>query len=691
MINEVCEEREDYIAHHPPPFAHSYPHSPRRQSAPSPRLLSTKLPPPLPLPGSITEFRAWANINGVHRDAFTNGQPDALSLPTQRGHSPSFSSFLSTSAHQSSTSAQSPDPKSIPASHQYQQQYQQQQPHHQPQSHSQNFRSLSLSPSQPPLTLNATIYQNRSPTPGSLERRTSWDGTAPNALMTAGGNYDVHRLFQDHSNDIELPPTSPASSPASLPHLPSNSAANLETNQFPTLTSTSNYRLEQYQHTESVSPYQPSAYLLSPLPVSLDGRLQPQPPFLQRPHQWNSSHPSQQTSTGQHYFTNPSTSPIPETSSLPRNYHSSNYRSPAPIFPEADREAIVLANSITFGNFGSNPGIYSYGSMLHSASSTTASATPSPTFNRSNNSLPVRSESGTKFDSRSDSTEEACLTWGTSRGADRRGRRDAEVPRGTSNDEEIDTLELKQRRRGRSVPMRLDYDSRDIAMLKFGQVETEFFMPREEIYKVTEGRDKLEAVAATATNFSAFNATDSRSESTATMSVTDSRSRTISTPTDVNSSLPSISPSMKPTSTFSSSPPPVSIRSIPSTPPVNFPANTNLPAEGIPLVVIHAGTADSASKLSPAGPMLAPVSKVALSFASAVKSAAISNYPTSTVVSSDAGIVSASNVKCSSGVMRLERKRGAASGKKLTCVAPAKSRAVTLKLGGSVEPKISER
>lgn len=179
------------------------------------------------------------------------------------------------------------------------------------------------------------VYGGRAPPPASigipsLERRVSWDGSGasttptPGATSVAGGpasagatGYDLHRFFQNQPGDNPVHLVEPRSA------VTAPSSPDLGSSMY-------------YSHNQG--------FFGGP------GR---------SPYRYNGA-PAGYPAPARHGASLPR---IGATTALRHLPPFGGYASvaPAPIFPEEDREAIALANSITFGNFASN-GPSSYGS-----------------------------------------------------------------------------------------------------------------------------------------------------------------------------------------------------------------------------------------------------------------------------------------------------------------------------------------
>lgn len=330
VINDVCEEREDYLVPHPP-----VDHRPttRRRSAPSPRMFPNSAhglphPPPLvPPPAGSTaqDFRMWAAMNGVQPHPNATGSLDPRAFVREQ--------VVGLSAADSSGSALDDawDPTS---------------PSVYPSSNAGASPSPSLAASQKP---GASGHRppTASPAAPSLDRRLSWDGSSATAPPPTAG-YDLHRFFQNQPGDSNATTATSAASIVSTSPSAASAATHAEPGGPPpraAMTAPSSPDLG------SQSYYTNGGFMSGgPAPGrsyyrygsnSLGPRASGMPP---RHHYGTASHhhySSQQYSQQQHHL-----------------HHSGHHAaggwngvSPAPIFPEEDREAIALANSITFGNF----------------------------------------------------------------------------------------------------------------------------------------------------------------------------------------------------------------------------------------------------------------------------------------------------------------------------------------------------
>ncbi|KAK4048449.1 hypothetical protein OIV83_004795 [Microbotryomycetes sp. JL201] len=317
IINDVCEERDDQLMHHPPV---DHRPSPRRRSAPSPRMMphpGSGLPHPPPLvpppsglpPTGVQDFRYWAALNGVAQSgqrldprvfardrSAGGGAPGTLSLdgsavddswdPTT-GTS-SFESLPTSPVHLASASFGG--------------------------SWYRNPQSGMHSPLQQPKTpVGSNTLRNGQEHPAangssapSLERRSSWDGTGP--ATGSATSYDLHRFFQNPSSSGKTSSNASSNQAGPTSHVVEPRSA-MTAPSSPDLLPQNYYSIGGFMHGPG------------------------------RPHYRYSGYP-----VGSRLGSLPTRSP----------YGSTHHRmawGPAPIFPEEDREAVALANSITFGSF----------------------------------------------------------------------------------------------------------------------------------------------------------------------------------------------------------------------------------------------------------------------------------------------------------------------------------------------------
>lgn len=487
IVNEVCEEREDFLVPHPPPSSNyntgSAP-SPRRRSAPpsgsyppqhpSPNMYSAI--PPITTTQGMEDFRIWAAKNGVNSSASSSSMANSVSaldtsVHSQRGqdvfeptspgypHAPQRPSPLMLNAHFYTPSGISSNLR---------------RPLHQP--------MLSQQPGALPDALFSRSQPNSIPcSPPWMERRVSWDGAAsttptgttpvPAPTVNGGGppaasGYDLHKSFQNQRT--EPPATSIITTPTMS-----------QENQF------------QFQNGPGRSPYR-YATLTEPRQSNqriLSASLPPRPPYPFP----SSSLPS----TPSHYYQQPQ--------------HSAQ---PFAIFPIEDRETIIQANSITFGNFDSTlPNFFPF-PYPHIANSIAAS-TPTTVYSSPlmGHSRGLRSGLEDHFDSEN---------------GERRGRRlsaSGELDLREHSDEGELTIPHNglhgiisngigmgmggmngSRARGRSMPQLVRLSTvtqggegkeRDIALVKFGEVETEFFLPFFAPWRPTESLTTTDEAEAT--------------------------------------------------------------------------------------------------------------------------------------------------------------------------------------------------
>ncbi|KAL8291391.1 hypothetical protein RQP46_002369 [Phenoliferia psychrophenolica] len=329
IIRELCEEREDSILPHPPsplqpPLRESrdrYAASPRRRSAPSPRLGASQTQ--VPLPSVMSDFRAWAAMHGVNGAAglgtggVAYGRGGPLDTPAQGQQGGSGTGTNPIAALDEAWEQLSP------SSLAYSQLY----PHHPPPNqyhasssssssshqHSNNNNSNSNNSHSHPSSNSNSSSQRRHPPdsrrphlssasaksasrpaspPPSLERRVSWDGSG--SASTTPNGYDFHRFFQNQPGDE-------SNGAAAHPHPhPAQLRSTLTAPSSPDLGSALHYSAFG-----STYRYQGHPHVVGP-------RLS--------------------KSAGPARYTAPPSST-------------------GAIFPEQDREALAIANSITFGNF----------------------------------------------------------------------------------------------------------------------------------------------------------------------------------------------------------------------------------------------------------------------------------------------------------------------------------------------------
>ncbi|BGP19910.1 hypothetical protein JCM10213_008615 [Rhodosporidiobolus nylandii] len=408
LLNSLCEEREDYLlihpadspypSHHHPyhPHAHPHPHSspqhlapqapksPRRRSAPSPRLNPQQqyAHQPPPMQHSQREHPLWAAAHGA---GAVLSQPHAV----QPGGSVAGGSRAGTPTPPSEAAegrrealgedadgsgalgeALTPTPGAGPQLHPPPASLHPAAPLRPP-SGSANGRATPVNSMSA-----ASSVAGGSP---RLERRSSFDAMsaggaskAPSvagsaaAGAAAGGAYDLHRFFQNpvssSTSDVGGPTASSSSSAAA--HLNPRTVS-LTAPSSPDMAASSAYfaghppaygyaARQQYRYASSSS-----TAAAAPYSSHVGPRLAASVP--RNPH------------TAHHAYTNPyASAPAPAyplSSSTSSTASASSYTTaatnlggystsaaatpaaPAPIFPEEDREAIALANSITFGNF----------------------------------------------------------------------------------------------------------------------------------------------------------------------------------------------------------------------------------------------------------------------------------------------------------------------------------------------------
>ncbi|KAM0786095.1 hypothetical protein ACM66B_006906 [Microbotryomycetes sp. NB124-2] len=371
IINDVCEERDEQLIQHPPV---DHRPSPRRRSAPSPRVMphpGAGLPHPPPLvpppsglpPTGVQDFRYWAAINGVApagqgldprvfaRDHPSSTSTDTLALDgsaVDDGWDPvtgttSYDSCPTSPNHLASASfggsMYRPSQSSLRSPMQHSQA-----PDGSMSSHRSNGQQSAGNGANAP----------------SLERRSSWDGTG--SATGSSASYNLHRFFQNPSSSADTSSNASSSQGGgSTSHVVEPRSA-MTAPSSPDLLPQNYYSMGGFMHGPGRPHYRYSGYPVGSRLGSLPTR----------------SH-----------------------------YGSSHHRmawGPAPIFPEEDREAVALANSITFGSFPSPAsmranGPYSplVGSNAIGLSSNPIDETrrggpPSQTNNGSSVASPARSE-----------------------------------------------------------------------------------------------------------------------------------------------------------------------------------------------------------------------------------------------------------------------------------------------------------
>ncbi|GAA5920729.1 hypothetical protein JCM6882_001978, partial [Rhodosporidiobolus microsporus] len=431
VINSLCEEREDYLlihpadapyphqhqphhphAYHPPPHHQPHPHppphshaqhlqpqapkSPRRRSAPSPRMGPSAYTPglhhqPQQLHPQRGEHPLWAAAtNGA---AAVLAQPGGAAVPPSRAgtSAPPSEADEQDDAETAGEAQDARTPTGAGSSA------------HAPALHPPPASLHQAAPRRPPSSYGGSdAGRDQTPTLAStaslaaglpgLERRSSWDGMreaspAPGAVAgsaagngasaaaaggggagaAAGGAYDLHRFFQNPPSssvsDVGGPTASTSSSSASAALSHPRGSVSLTAPSSPDMAASSAYfagHPPAYGYAGRPA-YRYASTPGAPYSSHVGPRLAASVP--RNPH------------TAHHAFTNPyASAPAPAypLSSSASSSSSSSYAmatshlgyaslngsvtsnglpAPAPIFPEEDREAIALANSITFGNF----------------------------------------------------------------------------------------------------------------------------------------------------------------------------------------------------------------------------------------------------------------------------------------------------------------------------------------------------
>lgn len=344
VINDVCEEREDYLVPHPPV---EYRPAARRRSAPSPRMFPSghalPHPPPLVPPPSVSatqDFRLWAAMNGVqapHQLAGGAGiDPRAFvreQQPLIDGGSALDDGWdpTSPSVYPSSAAGLSPSP-----------------------SMSAQRTSGSATPS---AAQTGGQGQSRpppaSPNVPALDRRLSWDGSS-GATPTVSSGYDLHRFFQNQPAESSSTTASASASTSTSSAVPTTEnglppRAAMTAPSSPDLGSQSYYTNGGFMGAAgpSRSYYRYGSHSLGP-------RMPPRHHYGTASHQHYTGH---QHGHGMH------------------THGAWAGVSPAPIFPEEDREAVAMANTITFGNFPAP----SYGGRPSGSGAISSSAAASTT------------------------------------------------------------------------------------------------------------------------------------------------------------------------------------------------------------------------------------------------------------------------------------------------------------------------
>ncbi|KAK4052284.1 hypothetical protein OIO90_004365 [Microbotryomycetes sp. JL221] len=470
IINDVCEEREDYLMQHPP---NDHRPSPRRRSAPSPRMmphLAAGLPHPPPLVpppfgfnnsnGAVQDFRYWtsSSVNGHQVQAldprvFAREQSTATEgSAIDEGWDPASLVTPSSATFGSSTTA---SPNHL-ASASF------------ASTSGSSYRGL-RSPLQTGQPLSSTIQVGRQPrSKGSnvpqplplLERRSSWDGTGSTGSVASSSTYDLHRFFQNPSS----------SSSTNGDGVPSNVTPTSQVGVVSSTSSNQNHSTGPTGHVvepRSAMTAPSSPDLLPQNYYSMGGFMHGPGPRAQHYNRFNGypvgsrlgslpNRVAQYGGGGGHGYHH-------------RHHHHQQQQitwGPAPIFPEEDREAVALANSITFGTFPSPTALrggYATFSPTNSGVPMPGLADPSSTTASSAIASPARSElslgGGTTLEAEEQQQAET---------AGIRGRRlmnDTIVMPSTD-----DVGFGVNRQRGRSVPqVRLGPDGRESIL--FGEIK----------------------------------------------------------------------------------------------------------------------------------------------------------------------------------------------------------------------------
>lgn len=437
VINSLCEEREDYLLIHPSddpysrlhaPLHHQSPHysshaqqkSPRRRSAPSPRMAPTLYgaglhhqPPPLAQTTMSREHPLWAvAMNGGAANSTPHQPPQlgralaGLAIGSEVGAGEAVVSAGPASengddaphlvlgdAFEPSTgtgaSGMYPHPTSIYALAGAALRH----PHaHQPLVYPYGSNTGRLAPqhmstpptvagSPPPSEAGASSF-------GGHDRRASWDGglkdgaaaggeraslrTPSSSGAGAGSSYDLHRFFQNPPSSSMSDAGGPSASSPSVTSASTTArgSVSLTAPSSPELAAQSAYfaghptshysayggRSAHYRYGSSAASAAASgsyAHVGPRLAASV-----PRNPHTAH-HAYTNPYasapvpyPLASTSSTSSSYTSPSAAPAPYPLGANGNTASPAAPAPpAPIFPEEDREAIALANSITFGNF----------------------------------------------------------------------------------------------------------------------------------------------------------------------------------------------------------------------------------------------------------------------------------------------------------------------------------------------------
>ncbi|BGP35189.1 hypothetical protein JCM10296v2_007021 [Rhodotorula toruloides] len=441
VINSLCEEREDYLLIHPSddpygrlhaPLHHQSPHygslpqqkSPRRRSAPSPRMAPTLYgaglhhqPPPLGQASMSRDHPLWAAaMNGTAAGAVqqppqlgrgiavlaisseSSGGEAVVSAGPASENGDDAPHLVLGDAFEPSTgtgaSGMYPHPTSIYAlagaalRHPH--------AHHQPLVYPYGSNTGRLAPqhmstpptvagSPPPSEAGASSF-------GGHERRASWDGglkdgaaagTERGKLRTpsmsgsgGGGSYDLHRFFQNPPSSSMSDAGGPTASSPPVTSASTNArgSVSLTAPSSPELAAQSAYfaghptsHYSAYGGRSSQNRYGASAASAAAsgsyahVGPRLAASVPRNPhtahhaytnPYASAPVPYPLASTSTLTSTTSSAYTSPN--PAPAAYPLGANGNTASPAAPvppAPIFPEEDREAIALANSITFGNF----------------------------------------------------------------------------------------------------------------------------------------------------------------------------------------------------------------------------------------------------------------------------------------------------------------------------------------------------
>ncbi|GAA5938480.1 hypothetical protein JCM1841_006107 [Sporobolomyces salmonicolor] len=407
LITELCAEREDFLLMHPPPeHYHSHqqqPKSPRRRSAPSPRMGptlqgGTQGQPPV--------LKQGKGDHPLWQAAMGNGAVPVVGVGAAEVAKEASRAVEAEEAGAGTGSADGIEPAPTTLHP------------HAPKRHLQPTppartapRQTSAAPHPPPLTSGTAPSSAASSVAGdaastgamtstmpALERRVSWDGgsgaglskgsvangqaggaLSSTAAAGTNGGYDLHRFFQNPPSSSMSDVGAPTSSMGPL-HSTPRGPVSLTAPSSPDLSATSSTYFAGHPPATSYatgggagsyagrSPYR---FASSNSHATVGPRLAASVPRV-NPH------------TAHHAYTNPYAAaptpappyPLASSSSTSASLaypiashphphphlhpHPHPHRHPhpqplpappAPIFPEEDRETIALANSITFGNF----------------------------------------------------------------------------------------------------------------------------------------------------------------------------------------------------------------------------------------------------------------------------------------------------------------------------------------------------